>query len=325
MNTHPEQKPGRWVINFFDWDLDKARQYPDCLNIVRELVYPERIKQKRASRKKYWWRYREVAPKLYSSIKALNRVLAIALTSRTGAFAFLPTDIVFSHAVGVFAFEDAAYLAILQSTFHIDWAWKYGSSLKQDLLYTVTNIFRTFPFPDDISALENIGEGYHETRKNIMLANDEGLTKTYNHFHHPDESAEEIIELRGLHVEMDTQVAEAYGWSDLDLGHDFHETQQGIRFTISESARREILTRLLKLNHERYHQEALEGLHGKKAQKEAMQSADQGQASMADKLIQAQKDEYRRKQERYEEEGDGAQQQSLFDDDDNPKQGKLFD
>ena len=48
-----------------------------------------------------------------------------------------------------------------------------------------------------------------------------------------------------------------------DLGHDFHETKQGLRFTISESARREVLDRLLRLNHERYEEEVRQGLHDK--------------------------------------------------------------
>ncbi len=42
------------------------------------------------------------------------------------------------------------------------------------------------------------------------------------------------------------------GWK---LGHDFHETAQGAWFTVSESARREILSRLLRLNHERWEAE----------------------------------------------------------------------
>lgn len=54
-----------------------------------------------------------------------------------------------------------------------------------------------------------------------------------------------------MHVEMDNAVAKAYGWDDIDLGHGFHETKQGLRFTISEVARREVLQRLLELNHER--------------------------------------------------------------------------
>jgi hypothetical protein len=61
--------------------------------------------------------------------------------------------------------------------------------------------------------------------------------------------------LRKLHVEMDYAVARTYGWTSLDLGHEFHETKQGIRYSISEAARREVLDRLLALNHERYAQE----------------------------------------------------------------------
>ena len=56
---------------------------------------------------------------------------------------------------------------------------------------------------------------------------------------------------------MDQQVATAYGWRDLDLGHDFHQTKQGVRFTISEKARVEILDRLLALNHERFAEEVM--------------------------------------------------------------------
>jgi hypothetical protein len=66
---------------------------------------------------------------------------------------------------------------------------------------------------------------------------------------------------------MDSAVAVAYSWTDLDLGHAFHETKQGVRYTISESARREVLARLLKLNHERYAEEVKQGLYEKKKPK----------------------------------------------------------
>ena len=97
-----------------------------------------------------------------------------------------------------------------------------------------------------------------------MLARQEGLTKTYNRFHSPEETDADIKRLRELHVEMDYAVARAYGWNDLELGHGFHETKQGTRFTISEPARREVLDRLLELNHERYAEEVRLGLHDKK-------------------------------------------------------------
>jgi hypothetical protein len=60
---------------------------------------------------------------------------------------------------------------------------------------------------------------------------------------------------------MDEAVASAYGWTDVDLGHDFRETSQGARFTISPAARQEILDRLLELNHQRYREEVEQGLH----------------------------------------------------------------
>jgi len=58
-----------------------------------------------------------------------------------------------------------------------------------------------------------------------------------------------------LHREMDEAVASAYGWHDLVLGHGFHETKQWLRYTISEEARREVFSKLLALNHERYAEE----------------------------------------------------------------------
>ncbi len=95
----------------------------------------------------------------------------------------------------------------------------------------------------------------------------EGLTQTYSRFHASDETSADIERLRELQVEMDQAVAVAYGWNELDLGHGFHETKQGLRYTISEPARREVLQRLLKLNHERYADEVKQGLHGKKKPK----------------------------------------------------------
>ncbi len=102
-----------------------------------------------------------------------------------------------------------------------------------------------------------------------MQTRQEGLTKTYNRFHNETEKAEDIQKLRELHVQMDWAVAQAYGWTDLDLAHDFHETKQGLRYTISKTARQEVLDRLLQLNHQRYAEEVAAGMHnnGKKKSK----------------------------------------------------------
>jgi hypothetical protein len=54
---------------------------------------------------------------------------------------------------------------------------------------------------------------------------------------------------------MNNTVLKAYGWEDIDLTHDFYEVDylpenDRVRYTISPDARKEVLKRLLKLNHE---------------------------------------------------------------------------
>jgi hypothetical protein len=151
----------------------------------------------------------------------------------------------------------------MASSIHYTWVLTHGATLRTDLRYSVTGCFETFPFPKEVAQLNEIGEDYHRYRFELMQARNLGLTKTYNLFNAPDQDAADIQKLRELHVEMDKAVVAAYGWKDLDLGHDFHPTKQGVRFTISETARREVLGRLLKLNHERYAEEVNQGLHEK--------------------------------------------------------------
>lgn len=77
-----------------------------------------------------------------------------------------------------------------------------------------------------------------------------------------------ILEMRAHQKQIDNAVRDAYGWTDLDLEHGFHEVgylpaNDNVRFTISESARIEVLKRLAKLNKERWEEEEAAGLHKK--------------------------------------------------------------
>jgi hypothetical protein len=284
LNSEPDQRPTRWVINFFDWDEERAMKYPDAYAIVREKVYPERTRLKpngefalRSPLPQKWWIYAEKRPALYRTIAPLRRVIVIALTSRTVAFSLLPTGTVFSHATGVIAFDRYGSFAAIQSTIHNAWAWQYASSMKGDLRYTPSDVFENFAFPAEevLAALDPVGEAYHETRRQIMLDRQEGLTATYNRFHDPDEHSRDIQTLRDLHTAMDAAVAAAYGWDDLALDHDFYDTAQGVRFTISEPARREVLKRLLALNFARHKEEERTGVLGSGSKKRKAAASDQ--------------------------------------------------
>jgi methylase of polypeptide subunit release factors len=275
LNSRPDQSPSRWVINFFDWPIEKAMEYPDCFRIVEEKVKPERMKLMGRNsigtkRAKQWWLYGADAKQLYRTIAGLEQVLVKSEVGNKLSFAVVANEWVFSHMLIVFSSDRIEDMALLQSSFHVVWSLQYGSTMRTDLRYTPSDCFETFPFPlseSSVPSVAKIGETYHTHRRHIMLARQEGLTRTYNRFHDPAETSADIQKLRQLHVEMDHAVAAAYGWTDLDLGHGFHETKQGTRYTISEAARREVLARLLKLNHERYAEEVAQGLHDKKKAK----------------------------------------------------------
>ncbi len=81
----------------------------------------------------------------------------------------------------------------------------------------------------------------------------------------------DIEAVREAHVEVDEAVAEVYGWTDLDLCHDFHETRQGMRFTIDPVVQSEVLDRLLELNHARDKEEQATGIRLPSQRKKATQ------------------------------------------------------
>jgi len=225
------------------------------MKIIREKVKPERDRNNRQVYRDKWWHYAEKRPALYSVIATMSRVLVCAVFTKHLSFCFVPIEQVFMNKLYVFPFEGARYLCLLNSSIHECWAKNYSSTLRLDTQYTPSDCFETFPFPIKADDLEIVGENYNNHRQSIMLARQEGLTKTYNRFHNSGERAADIVQLRELHREMDEAVARAYGWEDLGLEHGFHETKQGLRYTISETARREVLDRLLLLNHERHAQE----------------------------------------------------------------------
>ncbi|MBP8059350.1 MAG: restriction endonuclease [Chloroflexi bacterium] len=281
LNTRPDQSPSRWVINFFDWPLQKAEGFPDCLNIIRRLVYPERQNNNRKAYRENWWHHGEKRPGLYQKIAPLKRVLVTALVSKYVSFVFQSTHIVFMNKLGVFPFDGDADFLILQSSLHTEWAWKYSSTLGNTTInYSPSDCFETFPFPliSNLQAdsLSSLGSGYYNHRSQLLLSREEGLTLIYNRFHNPAETATDIVRLRELHVEMDNAIASAYGWSDLVLGHGFHETPQGLRYTLSEPARREVLTRLLHLNHQRHEEELRQGLHDSKKSAKSKKPTEKG-------------------------------------------------
>lgn len=282
INSRPKQEASRCVINFYDWTEEKCRdEYSDAYSIIEERVKPERTRVNdegafvlRKPLPHRWWIYADKRPKLYATIANLERVMVINRHTKHLAIAIVNSRQVFSDATVVIASDSFGDFAILSSSIHEHWAWLRGSTMGSSTLrYTPSSIFETLPMPNLSSKLSTIGESYFLHRQQLMLRLNVGMTDIYNLFHiqnltptivakvsgKPEEAEagyQGILELRKLHHELDEAVLSAYDWADINLDQDFYDFEafpenDRVRYTISPDARKELLKRLLALNHQR--------------------------------------------------------------------------
>ncbi|MBK8848592.1 MAG: hypothetical protein IPN73_00380 [Saprospiraceae bacterium] len=76
LNNTIDQSAKRFVIDFKDWEQEKATQYIDCFKLIETKVKPERDKVKRKTYRENWWQFAEKAVNLYKQIADLDYVLA---------------------------------------------------------------------------------------------------------------------------------------------------------------------------------------------------------------------------------------------------------
>ncbi|MEU8053724.1 Eco57I restriction-modification methylase domain-containing protein [Micromonospora haikouensis] len=254
LNTQPDCSARRWVINFRDWPIEKAQGYPDCFSIVERKVKPFRAGNKIYGRRERWWQYAGTTPALYNAIEGLDNVIVIAQTSRTQIPAIVSARQTLSQSLVVFATSSTGKLALISSEFQYLWTAKNSASMKNDLRFIPSDCYETFPQPYMTERMERVGAELDSYRRSVMLGRELGLTKLYNLVHDEQVTSADIKRLRDIHVEIDEAVAEAYNF-DLTLGHAFHQTRQGTRFTIAPTVQVDVLDLLLELNHQRHAQE----------------------------------------------------------------------
>lgn len=147
LNSDSEQRPSRWVINFWDWPEERAREYELPWQRVEERVKPERQRVNdrgefvlRKPLPQRWWHYADKRPALYhaigqghhferhppawTAVDPMARVIAVTRVSKFLNAVFLPNDRIFTLDLFVFALSDAGNLALLQSSIHDVWTRK---------------------------------------------------------------------------------------------------------------------------------------------------------------------------------------------------------
>lgn len=302
LNSTPHLINRRWIINFHDFTLEKSKEYKEPFEIIKEKVYPIRSNNKRKIYREKWWQYAEKQIQIYKATPSLSKVLVRTQASKHSVFEFVSNEYVYDQKLVVFLTDSFVFYSILNSTIHEVWSGKFSGDFGGILNYSPTRNFESFPLinlAEENKLLVTIGENYQNQRKQLLVNLNLGLTQTYNFFHckgiqaislnpkdkqviglqkhlekTPDtidfeEAVLGIITLRKLHKEMDEAVLEAYGWQDIALRHDFYEVDylpenDRVRYTIHPEARKEVLKRLLELNHKIHEEEVAAGLWDKK-------------------------------------------------------------
>lgn len=252
-----------------DYPLPVASDWPRLLEIVERKVKPERLEQASIVNPERWWMFARPSTDMNKAIQGLPRVLVVNCGATPHmAFCFLSAGHVFANTLAVLAYDSFWSFCLLQSRLHELWARFMASSMKDDLRYTPSDCFESFPFPvshESSEGLEKAGKAYYEFRAELMIRNNEGLTKTYNRFHDPNEDSPEIQRLREMHAAMDRAVLDAYGWQDIQPVCEFfsefddeEEEDEGgrpkkkkYRFRWPEEIHDDVLARLLDLNRQR--------------------------------------------------------------------------
>ena len=314
VNTSPTHAHHRYVINFRDYPLRRedlgqpwvgadddqrrewlrrgivpldysepvAADWSDPLGIVEKRARGQRASHSTAP----WWQFERLRPELFAATAGFDRVLVIPQTSNVQALVFLPAQMVFGHTLIVFPLDGYASFAVLQSRFHQAWSAFLGPTMKDDLRYTPSDCFETFPFPpawETCADLETAGETCYAFRAELMIRNGEGLTTTYNRFHDPHEDGPDIAELRDLHAAMDRAVLDAYGWREVPtdcyflLDYQIDEEEWGARkkpyrYRWPDEVRDEVLARLLELNAKRAAEEMRAGMAATRSLEEPRRS-----------------------------------------------------
>jgi hypothetical protein len=275
--TDPRLSHRRYVIYLGEMEQSTAwQQYPELMRILERRVKPERINK---DAKKYprmvneWWKFWNPRHELMSHVTSMKRILMTPFIAKHFCFGFVPASTIVGTPNIVVCSETYSSYCSLQGRVHESWVRFLGSTMEDRQRYTPSDCFETFPFPRNWQthpALETAGEGYYLFRANLMVRNNEGLTKTYNRFHDPDERHPDILRLRQLHEGMDRAVLDAYGWTDIATKCDFfleyeidEETwgnkKKPYRYRWPDEVHDEVLARLLDLNQKRAQEEALAG------------------------------------------------------------------
>ena len=268
-------RPDKWVIDFgISISETAAALYERPFSFIETHVKPFRHRLKRdgtfavraKSEREIWWRHARARPKMRKALAGLDHYIATPMVSSYRTFDYLPASVLPDQKLVVFARSDDAFLGILHSRIHRLWTVATCSWIGagNDVTYSNTAVFETFPFPDGLTPDKTAAEWEADPRTVAIGEAAQALIALRNNWLRPsalvriecevspmyperivsvDADAHRILQTRTLgnlysdppswlknsHRDLDNTVISAYGWA-----HDISDE--------------DIIEKLLKLN-----------------------------------------------------------------------------
>ncbi|MDT3754061.1 ATP phosphoribosyltransferase regulatory subunit [Citrobacter freundii complex sp. 2023EL-00966] len=293
ITTYALRRTDRWALDIADRKLEDIEQnWPIAFQFLIQEVQPTRTPQTLKSYKGLydrWWQFWNHRAGLMRKLREKQHFIGFAKATKYPFCMTAPSEWLYTNQVLLIDESRVDLFTICLSSFFRNWLYGFSvRSLGADtntLRLSIREAVATFALPNEM--VSSVGCNYATEFQNILIAwsdqNNCGLTETMNAVNTPSCNDPAIIELRQIMVGIDIEVAQAYGWNDLDISYDYQEFNSGSvrdpwRWALSEDLTTELMRRLTELNRQRFEEFSL-------TQKNAANPVKRGRRSKADATV----------------------------------------
>ncbi len=232
-------------------EITHAALYELPFEYVLKEVKPEREQNRDRQRREKWWRLGRSGASMRNALDGLTRFIATPETSKYRLFIWLPEGTMPSHKLYAIARDDGTSFGLLCSKFHEVWSVSLGSKhgVGNDLRYTTSTTFETFPFPAGLTPSIPAADYAHDPRAQKIATAAARLNELRENWLNPPDLVKRVPEvvagypdrilpispeaeatlkkrtptnlynakpawLTHAHKALDEAVAEAYDWGD---------------------------------------------------------------------------------------------------------------
>lgn len=197
----------KWLIDFgVEMNEADASLYEVPFGYIEDLVKPfrQRLNEdgafavRRVNHREIWWRYAESRPGMRKALAGLDRYLVTPMVSSTRVFSFLDSSVLPNQKLVVIPRDDFTTFGILSSRIHEVWtlAMCMWIGAGNDVTYSPTMTFETFPFPDGLTPDIPAADYEDDPRSEAITTAAQQFYQLRENWVNPPDQIERIDEVR---------------------------------------------------------------------------------------------------------------------------------